>query len=42
MAVVELDRRAGHENYQILGGQKHHFDDVEEAIAAIRGNPLAA
>jgi UDP-N-acetylmuramoyl-L-alanyl-D-glutamate--2,6-diaminopimelate ligase len=25
----------GHENYQILGKQKHHFDDVEEATAAI-------
>jgi UDP-N-acetylmuramoyl-L-alanyl-D-glutamate--2,6-diaminopimelate ligase len=26
----------GHENYQILGTTKHHFDDVEEAAAAIR------
>lgn len=26
----------GHENYQILGTTKHHFDDVEEAAGAIR------
>jgi UDP-N-acetylmuramyl tripeptide synthase len=32
----------GHENYQILGREKHHFDDVEEAAAAIKGSPLAA
>jgi UDP-N-acetylmuramoyl-L-alanyl-D-glutamate--2,6-diaminopimelate ligase len=25
----------GHENYQILGTQKHHFDDMEEARAAL-------
>jgi UDP-N-acetylmuramoyl-L-alanyl-D-glutamate--2,6-diaminopimelate ligase len=25
----------GHENYQIVGGTKHHFDDVEEATRAI-------
>ena len=33
----------GHENYQILGTTKHHFDDVEEAATAIRsrmGQPL--
>ncbi|QOV89012.1 UDP-N-acetylmuramoyl-L-alanyl-D-glutamate--2,6-diaminopimelate ligase [Humisphaera borealis] len=27
----------GHENYQIIGTEKRHFDDVEEATAAIRG-----
>jgi UDP-N-acetylmuramoyl-L-alanyl-D-glutamate--2,6-diaminopimelate ligase len=27
----------GHENYQILGRTKHHFDDVEEATKAIQG-----
>jgi UDP-N-acetylmuramoyl-L-alanyl-D-glutamate--2,6-diaminopimelate ligase len=26
----------GHENYQIIGTTKHHFDDVEEAEAALR------
>ncbi len=26
----------GHENYQIVGTIKHHFDDVEEATAALR------
>ncbi len=25
----------GHENYQIVGTVKHHFDDVEEAEAAL-------
>jgi len=25
----------GHENYQILGKTKHHFDDVEEATKAL-------
>jgi UDP-N-acetylmuramoyl-L-alanyl-D-glutamate--2,6-diaminopimelate ligase len=25
----------GHENYQILGTTKHHFDDVEEATNAL-------
>lgn len=25
----------GHEDYQILGSQKHHFDDVEVAIQAV-------
>ena len=24
----------GHEDYQIIGTAKHHFDDREEAIAA--------
>src|SRR5687768_11225885 len=25
----------GHENYQILGKEKHHFDDVEEALRVL-------
>ena len=25
----------GHENYQIVGKEKHHFDDKEEVIAAL-------
>jgi len=28
----------GHENYQIVGTQKRHFDDVEEAQRALRGS----
>lgn len=32
----------GHENYQILGNKKHHFDDVEEATAAIQCKTLLA
>lgn len=32
----------GHENYQIIGTTKHHFDDVEEAIRAITGKHKAA
>jgi UDP-N-acetylmuramoyl-L-alanyl-D-glutamate--2,6-diaminopimelate ligase len=26
----------GHEDYQIIGGERHHFDDREEAAAALR------
>jgi UDP-N-acetylmuramoyl-L-alanyl-D-glutamate--2,6-diaminopimelate ligase len=26
----------GHEDYQIIGTEKHHFDDREEAVAAFR------
>ena len=26
----------GHEDYQIIGTEKHHFDDVEEAEKAIK------
>ena len=27
----------GHENYQVLGKTKHHFDDVEEAAKVLQG-----
>ena len=33
---VVLIAGKGHENYQILGTEKHHFDDVEEATACLR------
>ncbi|MGN6370226.1 MAG: Mur ligase family protein [Phycisphaerae bacterium] len=33
---VVLIAGKGHENYQIVGTVKHHFDDVEEAEAALR------
>jgi UDP-N-acetylmuramoyl-L-alanyl-D-glutamate--2,6-diaminopimelate ligase len=39
---VVLIAGKGHENYQILGTTKHHFDDIEEATAAIKGSSLAA
>jgi len=32
---VVLIAGKGHENYQILGTTKHHFDDVEEATTAL-------
>jgi UDP-N-acetylmuramoyl-L-alanyl-D-glutamate--2,6-diaminopimelate ligase len=32
----------GHESYQIIGTQKHHFDDVEEARRALQGHVAAA
>ena len=32
----------GHENYQIIGTEKRHFDDVEEATNAIQGRAVAA
>jgi UDP-N-acetylmuramoyl-L-alanyl-D-glutamate--2,6-diaminopimelate ligase len=33
----------GHENYQIIGTQKHHFDDVEEATRVLlAGRTVAA
>ena len=32
----------GHENYQIVGAQKHHFDDVEEAVRVLQGRTVAA
>jgi UDP-N-acetylmuramoyl-L-alanyl-D-glutamate--2,6-diaminopimelate ligase len=31
----------GHEKYQIIAGVRSHFDDVEEAAAAIRGRGVA-
>jgi UDP-N-acetylmuramoyl-L-alanyl-D-glutamate--2,6-diaminopimelate ligase len=31
----------GHENYQILGTTKHHFDDVEEASRALQARMVA-
>jgi UDP-N-acetylmuramoyl-L-alanyl-D-glutamate--2,6-diaminopimelate ligase len=31
----------GHENYQIIGTEKHHFDDVEEAMRALKGKVAA-
>ncbi|HEV7300017.1 MAG TPA: UDP-N-acetylmuramoyl-L-alanyl-D-glutamate--2,6-diaminopimelate ligase [Tepidisphaeraceae bacterium] len=31
----------GHENYQIVGTEKHHFDDVEEALRALKGKVAA-
>ena len=33
---VVLIAGKGHENYQILGTVKHHFDDVEQAAAVLR------
>jgi UDP-N-acetylmuramoyl-L-alanyl-D-glutamate--2,6-diaminopimelate ligase len=38
---VVLIAGKGHENYQILGQTKHHFDDVEEAIKAIESSAAA-
>jgi UDP-N-acetylmuramoyl-L-alanyl-D-glutamate--2,6-diaminopimelate ligase len=32
----------GHENYQIVGREKRHFDDVEEATRALHGRSTAA
>ncbi len=37
---VVLIAGKGHENYQILGTTKHHFDDVEEAAAALIARAL--
>ena len=36
---VVLIAGKGHENYQIIGTTKHHFDDVEEAAAAMSERP---
>jgi UDP-N-acetylmuramoyl-L-alanyl-D-glutamate--2,6-diaminopimelate ligase len=32
----------GHENYQIIGTTKHHFDDVEECTRVLTGKSVAA
>ncbi len=40
-ADVVLLAGKGHENYQIIGTEKHHFDDVEEAVNAISGRVAA-
>jgi UDP-N-acetylmuramoyl-L-alanyl-D-glutamate--2,6-diaminopimelate ligase len=39
---VVLIAGKGHENYQIVGTQKHHFDDVEEARRVLQGLAAAA
>jgi UDP-N-acetylmuramoyl-L-alanyl-D-glutamate--2,6-diaminopimelate ligase len=39
---VVLIAGKGHENYQIVGSDKHHFDDVEEASRVIRTVAVAA
>jgi UDP-N-acetylmuramoyl-L-alanyl-D-glutamate--2,6-diaminopimelate ligase len=39
---VVLIAGKGHEDYQIVGTEKHHFDDVEEATQAIQGVAAAA
>lgn len=39
---VVLIAGKGHENYQIIGTEKHHFDDAEEARRVLRGQAAAA
>jgi UDP-N-acetylmuramoyl-L-alanyl-D-glutamate--2,6-diaminopimelate ligase len=39
---VVLIAGKGHENYQIIGTEKHHFDDVEEARRVLQGQAAAA
>jgi UDP-N-acetylmuramoyl-L-alanyl-D-glutamate--2,6-diaminopimelate ligase len=39
---VVLIAGKGHENYQIIGTEKHHFDDVEEASRVLDGRAVAA
>jgi UDP-N-acetylmuramoyl-L-alanyl-D-glutamate--2,6-diaminopimelate ligase len=39
---VVLIAGKGHENYQIVGTIKHHFDDVEEATRVLSGRTRAA
>jgi len=39
---VVLIAGKGHENYQLIGEEKHHFDDTEEASRVIRTLAVAA
>ena len=39
---VVLIAGKGHENYQIIGKEKRHFDDVEEATRVLCRGPIAA
>ena len=39
---VVLIAGKGHENYQIIGTTKHHFDDVEECVRVLASGPVAA
>jgi UDP-N-acetylmuramoyl-L-alanyl-D-glutamate--2,6-diaminopimelate ligase len=39
---VVLIAGKGHENYQIIGTTKHHFDDTEECKRVLSSNTLAA
>ena len=39
---VVLIAGKGHENYQIIGTEKHHFDDVEEATRFLQARAVAA
>jgi UDP-N-acetylmuramoyl-L-alanyl-D-glutamate--2,6-diaminopimelate ligase len=39
---VVLIAGKGHENYQIIGTDRHHFDDVEEATRFLRAGAVAA
>jgi UDP-N-acetylmuramoyl-L-alanyl-D-glutamate--2,6-diaminopimelate ligase len=39
---VVLIAGKGHENYQIIGTEKHHFDDVEVATRALESRAVAA
>lgn len=39
---VVLIAGKGHENYQIIGTTKHHFDDVEEAARALGDHTVSA
>jgi UDP-N-acetylmuramoyl-L-alanyl-D-glutamate--2,6-diaminopimelate ligase len=39
---VVLIAGKGHENYQVIGTEKHHFDDVEEASRVLQARPVAA
>ncbi len=38
---VVLIAGKGHEDYQIVGTTKHHFDDREQAAAALQSHPIA-